>query len=170
MKKAIKLLGIVMLGFCLAIGVSENKVRAEGEEETTEVVETEEESKVSKWYGEKIEPALVWFSTGSGIAAVGLFVSVLRLISSMKKNKEDNDLKVKTLKSEFGKAIDKVVEETNKTKEALINQVDKLEKRIHKFERNQEKSLEVQKIAFTNDPDLVRDGYAKEIENVIDGE
>lgn len=170
MKKAIKLLGIVMLGFCLAIGVSESKVRAEGEEQATEVVETEEESKASKWYDEKIEPALVWFSTGSGIAAVGLFISVLRLISSMKKNKEDNDLKVKNLKSEFGKAIDKVVKEANETKEALTAEVKSLEKRIHKFERNQEKSLAVQKIAFTNDPELVRNGYAKEIENVIDGD
>lgn len=169
MKKAIKLLGIVMLGFCLAIGVSESKVRAEGEE-TTEVVETEEESKVSKWYDEKIEPALVWFSTGSGVAAVGLLISVLRLISSMKKNKEDNDLKVKNLKKGFNEAIDQVVKEAKETKEALTAEVKSLEKRIHKFERNQEKSLEVQKIAFTNDPDLVRDGYAKEIENVIDGD
>lgn len=126
--------------------------------EETEVIE---ETTASKYFDETIMPLVINY----GATVLGVATALIAILSKLNKSRKGFEGAAASIE-----ALNFYTKRESEKIKAREQEIVSLQDEIGEIKKSQEKLLEICKIAFTNDKNLVVNGYAKDIAKVVKDE
>lgn len=181
MKRFKKIFIVLVIGFMFTL-ITYPSVKAQESvpNEEAEVIDELEPSDLGKRFKEEIVPLLINFFVSLGGTSVGLFIvdrifkKVIDKLTKSQENIEKANTRVQesekinqAIKLTIESTFEKVLADIENIKNDLVEKNERDEERRIKQVKTNEQILEVLRIAFLNNPELVRTGHATEIAKVV---